>query len=105
MAEPLSRDRVEALAAQVLLALRPTLAAYPRSNENVLVALNAVAAALSPVIAGTRFDPGVIEFFRRALAQQLHELDEQMAAADELAGQMSATDPGTRPALPTWLDL
>ena len=71
MPTEIDRARTVTLAAELLRAIRPTLAAQPPGHDNVLVVLNATAAALCPVLAGTGFDPAALAFFRRALAENL----------------------------------
>jgi hypothetical protein len=68
----IDRARTEALAVELLRAVGATLATPPLGKDNVFVALNALAFALCPVLAGsTGPDAAALEFFRRALADNL----------------------------------
>lgn len=67
--QPLDRTRVERLAENVMLTVRPELARQPPGRENVYVALNALAIAAAAIIAGAA-DEGR-QFFDRALAENL----------------------------------
>lgn len=110
MPPEIDRARTEALAAELLRAVRLALATAPLGNDNIFVALNALAFVLCPVLAGTGFDPKALEFFRRALADNLvgiaAEHGIEFAVPDWLgegvpevshAGQMRDTADGAAP--------
>lgn len=87
---PLDLARVQACATRLLAAIRPELARVPLGNDNVFTALNALAVPVGMVIAGTRFDPAAIEFFRRALARQVSAQD---IPPENTPAWLSLTDP------------
>jgi hypothetical protein len=69
--EEIDRTRVEALATDLFVAVRPILATPPASRENVLIVLNAIAFVAATVIAGTDADPEVVDFFATAVADNI----------------------------------
>ena len=73
MAEEIDRARTEALALQLGRALSAWHEAQtaPPSRENVFITLNAFAFLLVPILAGTGFDPTALNFFRRALVENM----------------------------------
>ena len=70
-----SRSRVEALATRIMIQLRAELIKHPPGNDNILVALNALAVAVGIVLAGID-DPRPRQFFARALRENITALRE-----------------------------
>jgi len=69
MTEEVDRIRVEALAAQLFVAVRPDLARQPFHRDNVFVVLNALALVAATVIAGA--DQRAQDFFLTALTNNI----------------------------------
>jgi hypothetical protein len=80
----IDRERTEALAAQLLAAVRPVLQQSPYGPHNIYVALNALAFALCQVLAGTGFNPAALTLFRRALAEIAVEIGAERGMPCEL---------------------
>jgi hypothetical protein len=100
--KPVDREAVEQLAG----ALMAVVNSHYREGEwragkpaLALEVLNALAFALSPVFAGTTFDPQAFAFFRRALADNLEVLAQTSAHEEALEARVTG-----RRIVPPWLD-
>jgi hypothetical protein len=78
--DELDRARVERLAAEIMRAIRPELARFPPSRENVFTALNPLAFAAAAVLAGT--DRNGRRFFEKAIADNIKEVRAAEARGD-----------------------
>jgi hypothetical protein len=74
-AQEVDRTRVEALAAQLFVAIRPDLARQPYSVDNVFVVLNGLAYVVATVIAGA--DPRAQDFFITAMLDNVSVIKTQ----------------------------
>jgi hypothetical protein len=73
--DQLGRERIERLAADILLSIRTNYLAGPTSRDRVFESLNALAFATTIVIASTEDDSGeAARFFHLALDNQLMDL-------------------------------
>lgn len=84
MPDEIDRARVEELAARLLEQLRPELARFPPSRENVWVALNALAGAAATVLSAT--DRDARRFFDQAVRDNIAELRREAAGLPPIGG-------------------
>jgi hypothetical protein len=78
MPQEVDRNRVEALAVKLLIAIRDELAVPPMSRENVLVALNALAFAVATIITGTGTHREAHGFFDQAVRENIENIERSL---------------------------